>query len=139
MAIINRVLPCSTKRYIMMESRVFFEPYQHVLEALQRQGHPGAVSSLPFADILTGNETEVPPPGHLLGRQNHLKQTIAQQGLSVYDMSAVFPHATEKSFDVLGEWPEEECALDSSQLRALKLALTSEVAIIQGPPGTGKV
>lgn len=32
---------------------------------------------------------------------------------------------------------EEQLGLDDSQLNALKLALTKELAIIQGPPGTG--
>lgn len=36
-------------------------------------------------------------------------------------------------------WPtEEQLGLDDSQLKALKLALTKELAIIQGPPGTGR-
>ena len=36
-------------------------------------------------------------------------------------------------------WPKmEELGLDESQMRALQLALTKELAIIQGPPGTGK-
>ena len=36
-------------------------------------------------------------------------------------------------------WPKmEELGLDESQMKALQLALTKELAIIQGPPGTGK-
>lgn len=36
-------------------------------------------------------------------------------------------------------WPTvEQLGLDDSQLEALKLALTKELAIIQGPPGTGR-
>lgn len=32
----------------------------------------------------------------------------------------------------------EELGLDDSQMKALQLALTKELAIIQGPPGTGE-
>ncbi|XP_015210459.1 NFX1-type zinc finger-containing protein 1-like isoform X2 [Lepisosteus oculatus] len=36
-------------------------------------------------------------------------------------------------------WPsKEELHLDDSQMKALQMALTKELAIIQGPPGTGK-
>ncbi len=36
-------------------------------------------------------------------------------------------------------WPsKEQLGLDESQYKALKIALTKEVAVIQGPPGTGK-
>ena len=36
-------------------------------------------------------------------------------------------------------WPTaEQFGLDSSQYDAIKLALTSKLALIQGPPGTGK-
>lgn len=37
------------------------------------------------------------------------------------------------------QWPQiEDTMLDHSQLEALKMALTQEIAVIQGPPGTGK-
>lgn len=37
------------------------------------------------------------------------------------------------------KWPTlEELGLDDSQMKALQLALTKELAIIQGPPGTGE-
>ena len=44
-------------------------------------------------------------------------------------------------FDILDplQWPKEGAVqMDQSQIDALKLALTQEVAVIQGPPGTGK-
>jgi superfamily II DNA or RNA helicase len=46
-----------------------------------------------------------------------------------------------KSVQILdmNSWPSaEDLELDSSQLKAVQLALTKEFAIIQGPPGTGK-
>lgn len=37
------------------------------------------------------------------------------------------------------KWPTmEELGLDESQMKAMHLALTKELAIIQGPPGTGE-
>lgn len=37
------------------------------------------------------------------------------------------------------QWPSMEALrLDESQMQALSLALTKELAIIQGPPGTGE-
>ena len=44
-------------------------------------------------------------------------------------------------YDVLNtfRWPDAQTlGLDSSQVDALKSALTQELSIIQGPPGTGK-
>ena len=44
-------------------------------------------------------------------------------------------------YDVLdvSNWPSgKQLGLDSSQVGALKSALTNELSIIQGPPGTGK-
>ncbi len=39
----------------------------------------------------------------------------------------------------LSSWPAlNETELDASQLKALQMALTQEIAVIQGPPGTGK-
>ena len=41
--------------------------------------------------------------------------------------------------DDIGSWPSvDKFKLDQSQLAALRLALTSRMALIQGPPGTGK-
>lgn len=47
---------------------------------------------------------------------------------------------TELNVDILKpNWPHQKKLLvNSKQLQALKLALTSELALIQGPPGTGK-
>lgn len=66
------------------------------------------------------------------------------QRLHAYDLSGVAAPDHRGSimpFYSLREedWPTmEEMGLDESQMRALQLALTKELAIIQGPPGTGK-
>lgn len=63
---------------------------------------------------------------------------------SDYDLSNIAKNDHKnkvKPFDPLNEtaWPsEEQLGLDESQLKALKLALTKELAIVQGPPGTGR-
>lgn len=75
--------------------------------------------------------TDVQPPAYL-------------QRNDTYDLSSVADpdyKASIKPFNSLQEeaWPRmEELGLDESQMKAFKLALTKELAIIQGPPGTGK-
>lgn len=60
-----------------------------------------------------------------------------------YDLASIAAEShmgSVKPFNPLNPtaWPsEEQLGLDDSQLSALKLALTKELAIIQGPPGTG--
>lgn len=61
-----------------------------------------------------------------------------------YVLGEIFPTLEEDTgrgaVPVLGEWPESSArsSLDKSQLAAVQLALTRELALIQGPPGTGK-
>lgn len=63
---------------------------------------------------------------------------------STYDLACIAAEGyndSMKPFNPLNPaaWPtEEQLGLDDSQLEALKLALTKELAIIQGPPGTGR-
>lgn len=62
----------------------------------------------------------------------------------VYDLSSIAEPEYKngvRPFHTLEEksWPTmEELGLDESQMKALQLAITKELAIIQGPPGTGK-
>lgn len=74
--------------------------------------------------------TDVDPPAYLLveGRSYDLSSIVAEGQEKIPPFNPLTPHA----------WPDEEkMGLDESQLEALKLALTNELAIIQGPPGTG--
>lgn len=80
--------------------------------------------------IVECNE-DVQPPAYLRRRDTYNLRCIAS------------PDCTKKltSFHSLKEeaWPKmEELGLDDSQMKALQLALTTELAIIQGPPGTGE-
>ncbi|MEE6526221.1 hypothetical protein FKM82_026712, partial [Ascaphus truei] len=65
-----------------------------------------------------------------------------------YDLSCLIEEKAEQilstkrqNINVLepSDWPSREAlGFDESQMEAIKLALTKELAIIQGPPGTGK-
>jgi cold shock CspA family protein len=123
--------------YTLVESAAtYFEAYQHVLRALQAVGADPA--ALPFAEQLLRCRAAVAPPAYL-----------RRPGADRYAMSEVFPSLEadlgRPALHVLQDWPPPPgqpgaaaSALDASQLAAVKLALTREVALIQGPPGTGK-
>ncbi|KAF4079021.1 hypothetical protein AMELA_G00188300 [Ameiurus melas] len=114
--------------FLMVETTAYFEAYRYVLEGLQEQEE----DDLPFQRYIVECNTDVHPPAYLLrlGRTYDLA-CIAAEGHkdSLKPFNPLTPTA----------WPnEEQLGLDDSQLQALKLALTKELAIIQGPPGTGK-
>jgi hypothetical protein len=123
--------------YTIVESAAtYFEAYRHVLAALQAvAGNP---QGLPFADTLLRCKTAVEAPSYL-----------RRPGADKYVLPEVFPdlerQAGRSAVHILQEWPQPgdpgcpvTSSLDSSQLAAVKLALTRQVALIQGPPGTGK-
>lgn len=75
--------------------------------------------------------TDVRPPAYLRGTDVYNLSSIAEPDCK--DRMLPFHSLTEEA------WPRmEELGLDESQMKALQLALTKELAIIQGPPGTGK-
>lgn len=89
----------------------------------------GNVNVCCFRYIVECN-TNVDPPAYLRveGRSYDLSCITAEGQNKIPPFNPLTQHA----------WPDEETmGLDESQLQALKLALTSELAIIQGPPGTG--
>ncbi|KAI8436677.1 hypothetical protein MSG28_010165 [Choristoneura fumiferana] len=109
--------------YTMIECEVYFEPYYHVLKALQDPNFPEhlAMSSY-IIDV-----KEVPEKPAYINPDTTF--TVLTKDLSKVD------------FKVLEEktWPSETMlGLNSTQYEAYKLALTHEFAVIQGPPGTGK-
>ncbi|KAI4900627.1 hypothetical protein NFI96_021503, partial [Prochilodus magdalenae] len=114
--------------FLMVETTAYFEAYRYVLEGLQEQEEDG----LPFQRYIVECNPDVRPPVYLtqIGR--------------TYDLSCIAAEGHKSSikpFNPLNDdaWPtEEHLGLDESQLKAVKLALTKEMAIIQGPPGTGK-
>ncbi|XP_051752119.1 NFX1-type zinc finger-containing protein 1 [Ctenopharyngodon idella] len=113
--------------FLMVETTAYFEAYRYVLEGLQEQDG----NDVPFQRYIVECRTDVDPPAYLRvqGRSYNLSCIVAEGKEKISPFNPLTPHA----------WPDEETmGLDESQLQALKLALTNELAIIQGPPGTGK-
>ncbi|XP_074616880.1 uncharacterized protein LOC141876262 isoform X4 [Acropora palmata] len=118
--------------YQMVEPASFFEAYRHVLKGLQELDD----STLPFKKYLVECNKEVDPPQYL--RRDDSQQQVC------YDLSKalnVSSHYKATAVPVLQpkEWPPVKALpLNSSQLEALRTAITTEFCVIQGPPGTGK-
>jgi hypothetical protein len=105
--------------FVMAESQVYFEPYYHVLKALQNMRH----KSFPMEKYIIHAQLSHNPPKYLCSEGGVL---LNIDGHAVY--------ALEDS-----SWPgPSKLNLDASQFDALKSALTKEFVVVQGPPGTGK-
>ena len=106
--------------YFMIESReAYFEAYRHTLSVLQTMDE----DNLPFKDIFLGKTCTCGPPAYI--DEN-----------AVLDFGDLLP-LLDNQVRVIEEWPMCE-QLNEGQYRALKLAFSSQVALIQGAPGTGK-
>ncbi|ERL94133.1 hypothetical protein D910_11415 [Dendroctonus ponderosae] len=100
--------------YLLMESKIYFEPYKQVLRALKQM----RVDIFPMEKYIIKLEMDSNPP-------QYLRRIVDYQIEDAKFCPFEFP---ERSFHNFNE----------SQLNAYKAALTNEFAIIQGPPGTGK-
>ncbi|NWZ37406.1 ZNFX1 protein, partial [Brachypodius atriceps] len=117
--------------FLMVETTAYFEAYRHVLEGLQKMRE----EDIPFQKYIVECDTQVKEPAYLT-------ENIA------YNLAPLMKTSREekcpdslKSVYILdpNQWLSmEDLKLDESQMQALNLALTKELAIIQGPPGTGK-
>ncbi|KAL0977889.1 hypothetical protein UPYG_G00162790 [Umbra pygmaea] len=113
--------------FLMVETTAYFEAYRYVLEGLQEIEE----QHLPFSRYIVECSSDIHPPAYL-------------PRADIYNLSAIARpkfKSTIKRFHTLDPeaWPpKEQLGLDESQMKALQLALTKELAIIQGPPGTGK-
>ena len=121
-------LPWNTQQeYTMVESSAYYEAYRHILSSLQT----AEVEAMPFKQYLVDVDCEeVGSPTYL---NRHGERTV-------YDLSSAL-NCVCPSVELTDEdsWPEASSTqLDQSQLKAMKMALTQDVALIQGPPGTGK-
>ncbi|XP_069099575.1 NFX1-type zinc finger-containing protein 1 isoform X1 [Pleurodeles waltl] len=124
--------------YLMVETTAYFEAYRHVLEGLQEIQE----EDVPFQKYIVECNTDVAPPRYLRMGGTYDLTSLLESG-SGADKAHVDPLCLHRSrtIDILhpGDWPSKEALhLDDSQMKALQLALTKELAVIQGPPGTGK-
>ncbi|RUS87439.1 hypothetical protein EGW08_004814, partial [Elysia chlorotica] len=109
--------------FVMAETTAYFESYRHVLEGLQE------MRDVPLRRYILSIEKDILPPAYYLESPE-------------VDMSCIAAHGRCLApVEILDEddWPDaSQTILNESQMEAMKLALTKEMAIIQGPPGTGK-
>jgi hypothetical protein len=104
--------------FVMAESQVYFEPYYHVLKALQNMK-----KSFPMEKYIIRAQMSDDPPKYMCTEGGAL---LCIDGHTV----SVLKHDS---------WPGPlELKLDISQYNAFKSALTKEFVVVQGPPGTGK-
>lgn len=106
-----------TRSFTVLESKIYFEPYLAVLNALKNIND----QNFPMTNYLIHADTSVKLPQYLVG-----KQMLTYKGFNLpLEPNHPWPTAKELSFD-------------ESQYNAFKSALTNEFSVIQGPPGTGK-
>nr|XP_021188213.2 NFX1-type zinc finger-containing protein 1 isoform X1 [Helicoverpa armigera] len=142
-------------KYTMIESEVYFEPYYHVLKALQEPTFP---QHLAMQQYIVKVDAASKPPAYLTAetefviKDDKLKDLHAEllelqvDGIFGSDsddenMPGVIMNQNQIKFKVLQPetWPtKEQLKFNASQYEAYRLALTHEFAVIQGPPGTGK-
>ncbi|NWV46672.1 ZNFX1 protein, partial [Daphoenositta chrysoptera] len=117
--------------FLMVETTAYFEAYRHVLEGLQEMQE----KDIPFQKYIVECDAQVKEPAYLT---EDTAYNLAP--LTKTSHKEMCPDSLESVY-VLDpdQWLSMEALrLDESQMQALKLALTKELAIIQGPPGTGK-
>ncbi|OWK52296.1 NFX1-type zinc finger-containing protein 1 [Lonchura striata] len=117
--------------FLMVETTAYFEAYRHVLEGLQKMQE----EDVPFQKYIVECDAQVKEPAYLTrDTAYNLAPLVKTSGEEKCPDSL-------KSVCILdpNQWLSMEALkLDESQMQALNLALTKELAIIQGPPGTGK-
>lgn len=116
--------------FVMVETTAYFEAYRHVLEGLKEMN----AQDVPFQKYIVLCENDVRAPRYLnAGIQYDLSCMMSKEKKAI--------PASRNKINILNplEWPSKESlGFDESQIEAVRLALTKELAIIQGPPGTGK-
>ena len=147
-----RILPyCQKTTFTMVESLAYFEASRHILRSLQT----AEVDTMPFTRYLIHDQCGSVSPPQYLNREGSALYDLnrlygakkSPEGSVLYDLNCLYgakksPLARNLNFiNVLDmtQWPsKDEIELDQSQLDAIQMALTQEIAVIQGPPGTGK-
>ena len=122
--------------YRMIESPGFYAAYAPVLRRLHElQKKP---ESLPFSRYIVECKTDVRLPKYI--SDNDIDYTLNLH-TALCNQVHDYEECPLKAVNVLDEemWMDIPTPnLDDSQKRALRSALTRELAVIQGPPGTGK-
>ncbi|NXJ89686.1 ZNFX1 protein, partial [Corythaixoides concolor] len=132
-ALLAEVQPSDS--FLMVETTAYFEAYRHVLEGLQEIQE----EDIPFQKYIVECDAQVKKPTYLTMDTAYNFAPLMEDPLADEEMSP--DGLRRQSVCVLDpkQWPSmETLRLDESQMQALSLALTKELAIIQGPPGTGK-
>lgn len=117
--------------FLMVETTAYFEAYRHVLEGLQKTRE----EDIPFQKYIVECDTHVKEPAYLTEDTAYNLAPLVNTAYKEKRPDSL------KSVYILDpkQWLSMEALkLDESQMQALNLALTKELAIIQGPPGTGK-
>ncbi|XP_014216560.1 NFX1-type zinc finger-containing protein 1-like [Copidosoma floridanum] len=104
---------------VLLESKIYFEPYFAVLTAMQRIDE----KNFPMQNYFIKNQTDLEKPAYL-------------EDIGFLKFKDKFILGVSNDYS---DWPSAtELELDDSQYQAFKSAITQKLAIIQGPPGTGK-
>ncbi|MGH0151217.1 UNVERIFIED_CONTAM: hypothetical protein FKN15_019478 [Acipenser sinensis] len=142
--------------FLMVETTAFFEAYRHVLGGLKEM----ALGELPMQKYIVSCDTDISAPQYLMNHPHtYSLQSLTTEGpvriqeleksvsteesddSDISDTDELLGLPWKDRHDVLNfaDWPSKQrLKLDDSQLQAVQMALTKELAIIQGPPGTGK-
>lgn len=132
-ALLAEVRPSDS--FLMVETTAYFEAYRHVLEGLQEIQE----EDIPFQKYIVECDAQVKEPKYLTVDTTYNFAPLTED--PVADEERAPDGLRRQSVRVLdhNQWPSmETLGLDESQMEALRLALTKELAIIQGPPGTGE-
>lgn len=103
-------------RYYMLETKVLYNPYYEVLNAIQSK----STENFPMEKYIVYLDT-IPCVPRYISTETVYK--IDGKSLKLFTSDP---------------WPEDLLNLDSSQVEALRSALIYEFVLIQGPPGSGK-
>ncbi|KAG8321885.1 NFX1-type zinc finger-containing protein 1 [Homalodisca vitripennis] len=105
------------EEFTVAASKVFFEPYFHVLTSLKKM----IMEEFPMEKYIVQVDP-LPKIPIYIAEQNKATYQIFDEQVSILEPS----------------WPKMLSSFNPSQYRAFQAALTSEFVAIQGPPGTGK-
>ena len=150
-------------RFTLVESCAYFEASRHILHSLQT----AEVDTMPFtAHLIAGDYDSVNQPQYLresIGTPYNLSFLLTDEEKSLRvngDDDSLTDISSDRDPFIGGaghrptslgdcflvdqivnfnRWPSsDQTELDHSQMKALQMGLTQEIAVIQGPPGTGK-